>query len=393
MLLNQFDLLSPEEQEAILDGPALSPPPGVTPNLESPPNQNAAGLVAIALTMAAGTIAISLRGYSRVFITRKLFLEDLLAFAAYVLLIASQCMGFRFINSAGMFVHQWDIRMRDLSEFLWVTTLCLAFYSIVIMNLKVAILLEWKRTFVPSGTRGFFFWTCYFLIFINILFYTSAFIVVNLSCTPHKKMWDQTVPGKCFDRKAVDVSSASINIASHILILVLPHTVIWKLNMTTKKKINVSLVFAIGVLALLSGIFRLVATVQYFQTQDATYAISRMAVWCGAEMVFVLFVFCAPTFPNVFHDMKLSLGLFTPWSKYFKSLPHNDNRDGKARSSHILPKFNQLSYKRINEDTIPPQDSAFQRRASLASPVPYNDPLSTPLELHTLRTIRGGATG
>ncbi|KAI1807881.1 hypothetical protein F4811DRAFT_503530 [Daldinia bambusicola] len=391
MLLDQFDLLSPEEQEVILDGPALSPPLGVTPNLENPSNNNSAAFAAMTLTLAAGTIAISFRAYSRIFITRKLFLEDFLAFAAYVLFATSQCLGFRLIHGVGMFVHQWDVRVRDLSEFLWVVSLCLAFYSIVIMNLKVAILLEWKRTFVPSGTRGFFFWTCYFMIFINILFYTSGFIVVNLSCTPHKKIWDQTVPGTCFDRKAVDVSSASINIASHILILILPHPVIWKLNMTARKKINVSLVFAIGILALISGVFRLVATVQYFQTQDATYAISRMAVWCGAEMVFVLLVFCAPTFPSVFHEMRLPHSPFTSWTRYCKSLPDSDGPDGKVRSSHGLPMFNQLSYKRIDEDGISPQDSAFQRRMSIETPTRYQTPRNNqpnaPLELDILRTI------
>ncbi|KAI1467248.1 uncharacterized protein F4812DRAFT_431864 [Daldinia caldariorum] len=259
------------------------------------------------------------------------------------------------------------------------------------MNLKVAILLEWKRTFVPSGTRGFFFWTCYFMIFINIIFYTSGFIVVNLSCTPHKKIWDETVPGTCFDRKAVDVSSASINIASHTLILILPHTVIWKLNMTTRKKINVSLVFTIGILALISGVFRLITTVKYFQTQDATYAISRMAVWGAAEMVFLLLVFCAPTFPSVFHEMKLLASPFTSWMRYSKSLPDSDGPGGKTRSSHKLPIFNQLSYKRIDEGGITPQDLAFQRRASLNTPVQYqasyNNPPNAPLELDILRTI------
>lgn len=32
-----------------------------------------------------------------------------------------------------------------------------AFYSIAIMNLKTAILLEWLRIFVPPGVRGNFF--------------------------------------------------------------------------------------------------------------------------------------------------------------------------------------------------------------------------------------------
>lgn len=49
-------------------------------------------------------------------------------------------------------------------------------------------------------------------------------------------------------RTDLDVSSASLNLVSHLLVLILPHTVIWKLNMKWKNKLGVSVVFAIGLL-------------------------------------------------------------------------------------------------------------------------------------------------
>ncbi|KAI2629949.1 hypothetical protein GGR54DRAFT_636129 [Hypoxylon sp. NC1633] len=190
---------------------------------------------------------------------------------------------------------------------------------------------------------------------INILFYGSAIIIVNVSCHPHSKLWDPTIPGTCIDRKAVDVSAASLNLASHTLILILPQSVIWKLRMSTKKKISVSLVFAIGILAFVSGILRLLATIQYFKTSDVTYAISSMALWALAEATFVILVFCAPSIPIVVRESTLlSTICKSLYSRTSSSLrPMNgDSREKRATSNHILPSPGN-TYRKIDENFIP----------------------------------------
>lgn len=141
--------------------------------------------------------------------------------------------------------------------------------------------------------------------------------------------------------------------------------------------------------AFISGVFRLIVTVQYFQTQDATYAISRMALWCGAEMVLVLLVFCAPAFPKVFREMEHLPSLFASWGKYFR-LSSSDSRNRKTLSNHILPNFNNL-YERVNEDVFSPHNPTFQRTGVSDLPTryhtPHNDQLHVSLELGILRTI------
>lgn len=114
--------------------------------------------------------------------------------------------------------------------------------------LKVAILLEWIRIFSPRNSRGWFWYASWALLIVNGLLYTSALIAGNVSCIPHRKIWDRTVPGKCFSRTALDTAMASINVVSSVFILILPQKVIWSLQMNTAKKIGVSSVFAIGLL-------------------------------------------------------------------------------------------------------------------------------------------------
>lgn len=76
MSLENFQSLPEAQQEKILDGPALSAPPGVTPNLDDPTqyNNGAHALLAICLTLTV--LALSIRAYSRIFHSKSLQVAD-----------------------------------------------------------------------------------------------------------------------------------------------------------------------------------------------------------------------------------------------------------------------------------------------------------------------------
>jgi hypothetical protein len=68
--------LPPEEQDKIINGPALAPPDGVTPNFQDPPNLNIIAHIATPLLVAVVAILVVLRFCSRVVIQRSVHLED-----------------------------------------------------------------------------------------------------------------------------------------------------------------------------------------------------------------------------------------------------------------------------------------------------------------------------
>ncbi|KAI1128526.1 hypothetical protein F5Y10DRAFT_240288 [Nemania abortiva] len=301
MSLSQLHSLPPAQQQEILNGPALEPPsPDIIPNLENPPNGNVIALATVTICLSVATISALLRAYARIFVSRKVNLEDYIAFIGYSLGVAFAYSGYRLYLGTGFFVHQWNVKVKDLAEFLFTVYLGSAFYSIAVMSLKVAILLEWTRTFAPRGARGFFYHACLVLIGLNVSFYSSSFLVENLSCFPHNGIWDKTIPARCINHKALDLSSATINLASHLLILILPQWVIWKLNMTRRKKIGVSLIFAVGILTVIAGTFRLATTVQYYLSPDITYRVSSLSLWALAEVTLLVLVFSMPAFPSLF---------------------------------------------------------------------------------------------
>ncbi|KAI0440446.1 hypothetical protein F4803DRAFT_527340 [Xylaria telfairii] len=294
-------LLPPDEQNAILNGPALAPPTiDIVPNFEHPPNKNLLARVVLALGLAFVTILIALRAYAKIFIARKLQIQDYLASLAYLSFVGACYSSFRIAAEIGFFVHQWDVLVRDVNALLLCFQIGINFYAAAMLFVKTSILLDWLHLFVPRGTRGAFFWTCHIVIWFNILFYFSILVAGNLSCRPFHRIWDKRIPGVCFDRAPVDLTSAGVNLVCDMVILLVPQRAIWQLQLTTSKKLGVSVIFAIGLLAVASAVGRLVATERYSTLPDFTYEVSKSALWCLAELSFAFSVLCIPSLPKIF---------------------------------------------------------------------------------------------
>jgi hypothetical protein len=67
-------------------------------------------------------------------------------------------------------------------------------------------------------------------------------------CVPRKKIWNPTVQGKCININQTFVATGVINVVDDWVILILPLVWTWKLQLRTKQKIGVSLIFATGLL-------------------------------------------------------------------------------------------------------------------------------------------------
>lgn len=120
---------------------------------------------------------------------------------------------------------------------------------VYVIPAKAAILLEWKRIFVPRGTRNTFYWVTWFLLSLNTLFYFIATFFVIFANKPIAKNWDVLLPGSSsFDRKILDIMATGINLTVDVSIFMLPQPVIWSLHMTKSRKIGLCLMFSMGLL-------------------------------------------------------------------------------------------------------------------------------------------------
>ncbi|KAF2968179.1 hypothetical protein GQX73_g5381 [Xylaria multiplex] len=278
----------PAEQEKILNRPALTPPPGVVPNFDNPPNQNDAGIATNAICLFITLVVVVLRAYAKIVCVKKLHIEDYLVAPALTTYVAYVYCDFWMLRDGGLFVHQWDVRLKDISHTIFILHVGVNLCAGTIMFLKVSILLEWIRIFVPFGTRNRFYWTSMVVLVLHTVFFASWIIAENLSYV-----------------KKIHILAASINLIANFVIIALPQWTIWTLQMHIKKKIGVILIFAIGILSLAAGATRLYLSVALYRSDDILYDQSGVYLSALIEMTCLFLVFCVPSIPKVFAETGL----------------------------------------------------------------------------------------
>ena len=123
-------------------------------------------------------------------------------------------------------------------------------YTPAIWLAKASVLFQLIRIFTPMKT-GLVYWACHTLIWSNFAFYIATFLVVVFQCHPIDEAWNPNYEGHCLDRNTILVTSAAINVFSDLLNLLLPIWAIWHLQMSPKRKLGVTALFATGLLYVL----------------------------------------------------------------------------------------------------------------------------------------------
>ena len=152
----------------------------------------------------------------------------------------------------GSGVHRWNIRLRDIFSDVVFGQIGRILYCIDMFLIKLAILLQLLRAFVPFKQRNAMFWTCHMLIWLNFIYYTIYVFLAIFYCNPVRRGWSQRVyppiKGSCLDLHAAYIAGAVINTVSDLSIVILPQPVIWRLQLSSKKKLGLCLIFLIGLM-------------------------------------------------------------------------------------------------------------------------------------------------
>ncbi|KAI1824075.1 hypothetical protein F4861DRAFT_507709 [Xylaria intraflava] len=296
--LDELPSLPPAEQQEILNSAALRPPDGKESNFTNPENNNGLAFGIAILSITVSTLLLIIRTYTRVFLFKKFRLEDVFGWLAFTGYVGYMYTVFRYLYNIGYFVNQWNVQVKTLSEFNKVITIGGSFYSGNMLFIKIAILLDWLHMFVPGKTRNAFFWACWAVLSVNTLYYIAAIVAINLTCIPLEAWWNFFVHGHCLNQKAVDTSAAAADLVSDLAILGLAQKVIWNLQMSIKKKLGLSFIFAAGIFGIICALSRLIVTIFYQNEADETFAASSVILWGVGEMTSAFLVFCEPAFPK-----------------------------------------------------------------------------------------------
>ena len=247
-------------------------------------------------------------------------------------------------------------------------------YCIDLFLVKLAILLQFLRVFVPLKNRDKMFWACHALIWLNLTYYTIYVFLAIFSCNPVKKGWSQRIPpikGSCLDLRIAYTAGAAINAASDLSILILPQPIIWNLQLSFKKKIGLSAIFTIGLLwvgkknkflllkpahddvsGCAASLVRLYYSAQLLHYQDFTYLHGVMDLWAVGETTSAILALCLPVSPKFFsaiQDSKFWSGL--------RRIPLYSSPQSKTQLVRALePELASLSSSKANGERVTRDD-------------------------------------
>ncbi|KAI3391805.1 hypothetical protein diail_6795 [Diaporthe ilicicola] len=305
----------------IMDMPAMAPPPGVVANFDYPPNRTAMVVAVMSVCLAISTIAVALRFYSRCVILGKVQVQDYLLLVSFTVFVVTMGIHYRLANNPGWFVPLWDVRIRDVTEFMRMNVIWTYLVLVALIPMKTAILVEWISIFLPNGgkRRNLFFWACHCVIWANALFFTVMIIVFSVSCEPFQYLWDKTIEGGyCRVRTAsISLSVACFLFSTDIIILFIPQRVIWTLNMSRRHKIGVSVVFALGIAACAASIVRLYYSISRLESAEVIYDLSYIMLTAVGEGTCFILALCAPSVPQALTGLKRHclLPCFPSWGR------------------------------------------------------------------------------
>ncbi|MCJ1262840.1 hypothetical protein MMC22_002710 [Lobaria immixta] len=291
------------EIQKLLNGPALTPPPGVIPNFVNPDNVFVGYVVTVVLCVSTSTLVFWMRMYTKIYILQQTGWEDYTALLGW-LMYMGYCVPCTFVIYNGRGAHQWNVQLRTLIGALYYINIGSIMYGINITIIKISILLQYLKVFMPVRKTTVMILGSYMVIGITILFYFITTFFEIFACTPREKYWNRLIPyGHCFNINVITINTAIVNCISDFVILLLPQGVIWKLQMPLKRKFGISAIFLTGFFACVTSIIRLYYAVRALESSDITYNIAMMGLWTHAEVAVGIICSCLPVLPIFFQTI------------------------------------------------------------------------------------------
>ncbi|CAG9986560.1 unnamed protein product [Clonostachys byssicola] len=252
----------------------------------------------ISLIVTSSIILIA-RLNTRAFILKSLGVDDLIATISWILLVTYSLMIIRAVgNGAGTHIDQ--VPPERLAEFFRsLPTIQLLFFAEIAM-VRFSVIAFYSRLHNDRWYRcGLFV-----LGFIN---FAMTMIVVFLFVTECKyipDLWDSRAENRdCMDKadeRKIFWAHGITGVAIDLGLLALPISLIFRVMKLSGQRMQVLLVFCVGMVALVAGVMRLAYSIMIDFTVDTTYKIFIIVVWVDLEGHLGLWTACFPALQPLF---------------------------------------------------------------------------------------------
>ncbi|KAK7458393.1 integral membrane protein [Colletotrichum acutatum] len=248
---------------------------------------------------AIGVIFILMRMATKIAKLSAWGADDTVILVAFALFIGFFVELFYFVK-AGLGKDIWTLHDYEITYFLKLLFVLEFFYIIGLGVVKASILFFFLKIFPDRGFRRIL----WFMQILNMLVVLSYVILCFAQCQPFSHFWngwDGAHEGHCVDLNRIGLSHVSLNITLDIIMLILPITQIYKLQLNRKKKIGVMAMFLVGVFLTIVSILRIKTLIAFATSLNTTADSVAVVLWAYVELGVGIVVACMP---NVWQLLK-----------------------------------------------------------------------------------------
>ncbi|KAI1771463.1 hypothetical protein F4818DRAFT_445152 [Hypoxylon cercidicola] len=250
-------------------------------------------------------LAVGFRFYSRKLTKAGLRWDDGLIFAAAILVVVLLALSIlaKNIRVKVNGCHKRDLVLNEKT----VLSLLLLFNALYLFSVcftKLSALCLYIRIF----TQRKFLLTCKILGVVIAILYIAVLVQEFTVSGIAVQLWNRPPLGTLTDKKKVDIGTAFFSILGNVVVLVLPLPLIWKLQMSITKKINLTVLFLSGLCVTAIASFRLIAIVRADYNNEIVAVTGRIMSLQVLEPELAVFTLCLP----VLHRFWLKL-----WERCF----------------------------------------------------------------------------
>ncbi|EWC47250.1 hypothetical protein DRE_03369 [Drechslerella stenobrocha 248] len=239
-------------------------------------------------------VCVMLRFVSRLASGTGIGVDDWLAAAAWAVSTAFATTSLLAANIGGVGQHIWLLTGEELSMGYMIGFYHQIGYGIAMFFLHITILSFYLRV-IPGEV--FERRLLYLFIAFHIV-YLPAYVAVSVvQCLPVRSGYDLYyrlrvgAGNRCIDPAKLVTGLTVITIVTDCMLFLLPLTVVWRLHLTTRKKVMVSGLFLVGATACVASGVRLPYLLRFYKSFDRSY--TAMVVHALGHLEVALGLVCA----------------------------------------------------------------------------------------------------
>ncbi|MCJ1249123.1 hypothetical protein MMC30_006346 [Trapelia coarctata] len=187
-------------------------------------------------------------------------------------------------------------------------------------------------------------WILYTNMVLYMLGSIVSCVITLVQCSPVQALWETGRGSHCWDPKiAADVGifltaySAFIDFS----LALIPVTILWSLKVSPKKKLGLSLLLSLGVLAGITAVMKALQIPAYVDPVDITWTTFGFFAWASTEISLLIICGCVPAIKPLYDRVKNGKPLLPVNSPYrIKRSYHKSTNHGQLQDFALLTPVN-----------------------------------------------------